>query len=106
MITLTDKAVAKLKEFAEDEGLKHSIRVKVVGGACAGLKNDLMFEENTLDTDEVFEDKGIKIIVDMLSIQYVDGSIIDYVEGVFESGFTFKNPNMKSSCGCGNSYSV
>jgi len=103
MITITDKAAAKLKEFAESEGLALSVRVKVIGSGCAGYSQDLSFDEISSDTDEIFEHNGIKVIVDMLSIQYMDGSEIDYTEREFEAGFVFLNPSVKTSCGCGNS---
>jgi iron-sulfur cluster assembly protein len=103
MITITDKAVEKLKEFADSEGLSLSVRVKILGGGCSGYLTDFSFDEAAIDTDELFEDKGIRIIVDMLSNQYLESTVIDYSEGVFESGFVFINPNETGRCGCGKS---
>ena len=106
MITLTAKAVEKAKEFAEAEGITHNcIRVKVKGGGCAGMTNDMSFDDAKSDMDEVFETDGVKVIVDPLSLQYLDGTEIDYIEQGYSSGFKFNNPNAKGSCGCGHSQS-
>lgn len=107
MISLTEKAVAKIKEIAETDDIKPlTIRARVLGGGCAGFTYDLYFEDNVTDMDEVFEQDGVKITVDMLSHQYVDGVEIDYVEGIMGAGFKFLNPNVSSVCGCGSSFSV
>lgn len=106
MITLTPKAVEKIKEIAEAEGISHNcIRVKVIGGGCAGMTNDMTFNEVINDMDEVFEQDSVKIIVDAMSHQYLDGTEIDYLEQGYSSGFKFINPNVKGSCGCGHSNS-
>jgi|SRR5271170_2282296 len=105
MIQLTEKAVSKIKEFAESEGLNLSIRLKVVGGGCAGFTNDMEFDDQTSDLDEVIEQDKVKIVVDPLSFQYLDGSTIDYLDSPFGSGFKFLNPNVKGACGCGSSVS-
>ena len=107
MITLTAKAVEKVKEIAAEEGIENLVlRVKVVGGGCAGFSYDLFFEDNVSDMDEVDEQDGIKVATDMLSHQYVDGVTIDYMETPIGAGFKFLNPNVKSTCGCGSSFSV
>jgi iron-sulfur cluster insertion protein len=105
MIQLTEKAVQKVKEFAEAEGIQPSVRLKVVGGGCAGFKNDMYFDEITSDMDEIIEQGGTKIIVDQFSFQYLDGSTIDFIETEYTSGFKFLNPNTKGECGCGSSVS-
>lgn len=105
MIQLTEKAVAKLKEIAESEGVPVSVRVKVIGGGCAGFSNDMSFEEKISDMDEVIESNDVKIIIDPLSIHYLEGTTIDYVDSDYTSGFKFLNPNVKGSCGCGSSVS-
>ena len=105
MIQLTEKALIKVKEIAESEGLSLSIRVKVIGGGCAGFKNDMYFDDITTDMDEILEQDGVKIIVDPMSLQYLDEATVDYIESEFQSGFTFVNPKAKSSCGCGHSVS-
>lgn len=105
MITLTDKAKTRLREFAESEGFTTSVRVKIVGGGCAGFSYDMTFEDASTEVDEVFEDDGIKVIVDPLSLQYLENTVIDYQDGTFGSGFKFLNPNTTGSCGCGSSVS-
>lgn len=105
MIHLTEKAASKLKEFAGAEGLALSVRLKVIGGGCAGFTNDMYFDEQVSDMDEVIEQDGIKLVVDPLSFQYLEDSVIDYMDGQFGEGFKFLNPNVKGSCGCGSSVS-
>ena len=105
MIHLTEKAASKLKEFAESEGLALSVRLKVIGGGCAGFTNDMYFDEQISEMDEIIEQDGIKLVVDPLSFQYLEDSVIDYMDGQFGEGFKFLNPNVKGSCGCGSSVS-
>lgn len=105
MIHLTNKAIEKFKEFADNEGLKPIIRVKVLGGGCAGMTNDICFDDNIQDTDEVVEQDGIKLIVDQFSVHYLDDATIDFNETEYGFGFKFIIPNAKSSCGCGSSVS-
>jgi iron-sulfur cluster insertion protein len=107
MITITEKAAAKVTEIAKDEDLLgQGLRLRVIGGGCAGFSYDLYFEDKPTDMDEQFEDRGIKLYIDPLSYQYLDGTEIDYVEGLHGSGFKFQNPNVKSTCGCGSSFSA
>lgn len=105
MIELTQKAVEKLKEFAEAEGVPLSLRISVKGGSCAGFVNEIEFNEVATDNDEVIEQDGIKLLVDQLSLQYLDGTIIDYKELEFGGGFSFNSPLSTGSCGCGKSNS-
>lgn len=107
MITLTEPAVKKVKEIAEGEGLTLSIRVKLCGGGCSGFQQDMHFEEPTFitDMDEVFEQDGIKIVVDPISHMYLEDTQIDYLDNAFNSGFKFITPGVKASCGCGKSVS-
>lgn len=107
MITLTEKAVGKVKEIREAEGLgEQGLRVRVIGGGCSGFSYDLFFEDEVSDVDQMFESQGIKLYVDMMSFQYLEGVEIDYVEGLHGAGFKFLNPNAKSTCGCGSSFSA
>lgn len=105
MIQLTEKAVVKIKEFAEAEGLTLSVRLKVSGGGCSGFVNDMEFDHNVGELDEVIEQGEIKLLIDPLSFQYLEGSTIDFVDSPFGSGFKFLNPNVKHTCGCGSSVS-
>lgn len=104
MITMTDRAAEEVKRIAVAEDLKEQgLRLRVVGGGCAGFTYDLYFEDAVTDMDEQFESKGVKLYVDPLSNQYLTETEIDYVEGVHGSGFKFNNPNVTGSCGCGSS---
>jgi iron-sulfur cluster insertion protein len=106
MITITDKAAAKVKEIASQESLDgQGLRLRDIGGGCAGFQYDLYYEDATTDMDESFESNGVKLFVDPLSYQYLEETEIDYVEGTHGSGFKFNNPNVKGSCGCGSSVS-
>jgi iron-sulfur cluster assembly protein len=108
MITLTDKGAEKVREFlasqntvAETAGL----RVGVRGGGCSGFQYALAFDEQRGD-DTVFEDKGIRLLVDRPSLPYVKGSVIDFVDGLQGAGFKVDNPNVIAACGCGSSFRV
>ena len=108
MISITETAVSKIIEIAAEEGLEgQNLRVKVIGGGCAGFQYDLFFDDkDPLPLDEVFKDKGVTIVIDPLSFQYLNGSEITFMDGLYGSGFKFINPNITSSCGCGSSFSV
>jgi iron-sulfur cluster insertion protein len=107
MIAITPLAAEKVREISEAEGLAaQGLRLRVVGGGCAGFQYDLYFEEAPTEFDERFESNGVQLFVDPLSYQYLDGTEIDYVEGAHGSGFKFGNPNVSGSCGCGSSFNV
>jgi iron-sulfur cluster insertion protein len=107
MISLTEKAAVKVKEIAEAEGLNgQGLRLQVKGGGCSGFQYDLYFDEKPTDMDEIIESNGVQLFVDPLSVQYLENTEIDYVEGLQGAGFKFNNPNVKGSCGCGSSFSV
>jgi iron-sulfur cluster assembly protein len=108
MITLTDKGAEKVHEFlasqaavAETAGL----RVGVRGGGCSGFQYALAFDEQR-EGDMVFEDRGIRLLVDNQSLPYVQGSTIDFVDGLQGAGFKVDNPNVIAACGCGSSFRV
>lgn len=106
MITVTERAAEKVREIASSENLDgQGLRLRVVGGGCAGFTYDLYFEDAVTDMDEAFESLGVKLYVDPLSYQYLEETEIDYVEGAHGAGFKFNNPNVKGSCGCGSSVS-
>jgi iron-sulfur cluster insertion protein len=106
-ISITDKAAQKVLEIAAEEDLAgQGLRLRVIGGGCAGFNYDLYFEDTPTSMDEEFEDKGVKMFIDPLSFQYLDGTEIDFVEGLHGSGFKFNNPNVTSTCGCGQSFAV
>lgn len=107
MITLTEKAAQKVHEIRDAEDLgDQSLRLRVVGGGCAGFSYDLHFDDEIGDMDEQYESHGIQLCIDMISFQYLDGTQVDYVEGLHGAGFKFLNPQAKSTCGCGSSFST
>ena len=107
MIRITDNAAKKVLEIASEEDLGgQGLRLRVIGGGCAGFNYDLYFEDTPTPMDEEFEDKGVKMFIDPLSFQYLDGTEIDYVESLHGAGFKFNNPNVTSTCGGGSSFSV
>jgi iron-sulfur cluster insertion protein len=107
MVQITPVAAAKINEIREAEGIEGNmaLRLRVVGGGCAGFSYDLYFDEGT-EVDRNCEIAGVKVIVDEMSLMYLVGTEIDYVEGLQGAGFKFNNPNVKSTCGCGSSFSV
>jgi len=108
MITMTDAAIAKVREIAEAESLTdRPLRLKVQGGGCSGFQYDMYFDDaDPTDFDEVFDCSGTKVIVDPLSLQYLDGTEVDYVTTLQTEGFKFSNPKVKGTCGCGSSFSA
>ena len=107
MINVSPNAASKIIEIlAEEQNENSGLRVFVQGGGCSGFQYGLMIEENGGDADQVFESKGVKLFVDTISIRYLKGAEVDFVETVTGGGFTIKNPNAKSTCGCGSSFSV
>ena len=106
-ITLTGKAVEKIGELlggqSDNEG--QALRVAVRGGGCSGFQYALAFDR-VKDDDHVFEDRGVSVIVDKTSMQFVFGSEVDYIEGLQGAGFQVNNPNVVAACGCGSSFQV
>ena len=106
-VVLTAKAVEMVKATQERENLQgYGLRVAVVGGGCSGFSYGLDLEKEPHVGDLVFDQDGVKVFVDPMSAQYLMGVHVDYVEGLQGSGFSFKNPNVKHTCGCGSSFSV
>ena len=109
MITVTESAAGKIRELLSEEGkLESGLRVFVQGGGCSGFQYGLMIDEGEGDatTDAVIETNGVKLLVDPISARYLKGAEVDFVDNVTGGGFTIKNPNAKSTCGCGSSFSV
>lgn len=107
MINVTQTAASKISELlAEEQKQDSGLRVFVQGGGCSGFQYGLMIEESSGDTDQVFESNGIKLYVDPISIRYLKGAEVDFVDTVTGGGFTIKNPNAVSTCGCGQSFTV
>jgi iron-sulfur cluster assembly accessory protein len=106
-ITLTPTAIAKVKEImAQQNPVPAGLRVGVVGGGCSGFSYSMSFENNAGLMDKTFDMEGLKVYVDATSVMYLNGCIVDYVETLEGAGFKFENPNVKSTCGCGSSFSV
>lgn len=108
MISVTDKAKERILALRQEEGRteQHNIRVSVKGGGCSGLMYDLGFDDKTNPADQVFEDKGVKILVDKKSLLYLLGTTLDFTDGLNGKGFQFINPNASRTCGCGESFAV
>jgi iron-sulfur cluster assembly protein len=108
MITVTDRARDRIIELRQEEGRssEHNIRVSVKGGGCSGLMYDLNFDDQVQAADQIFEDKGIRILVDKKSLLYLLGTTLDFSDGLNGKGFQFINPNASRTCGCGESFAV
>ncbi len=105
-ITLTDAAAARVKAFLENRGSGVGLRLGVKTSGCSGMAYVLEFADQADPDDQVFEDKGVKIIIDPKSLVYLDGTELDYAKEGLNEGFKFNNPNVKDSCGCGESFTV
>ncbi|MBI4925000.1 MAG: iron-sulfur cluster insertion protein ErpA [Bdellovibrio sp.] len=109
MIQVTEKAINEIKRILSNDPTTNGshLRVMVTGGGCSGMSYKLGFEkELPAQTDKVFEKEGIKILVDAKSFLYLSGTELDFTDGLSGTGFVFKNPNAKRTCGCGSSFSV
>jgi iron-sulfur cluster assembly protein len=108
MVTLTEIAAEKVRTFIASQEAANGdvgLRVGVRGGGCSGFQYALALDERR-DEDQVFENEGIPVIVDPASLQYVDGSTVDYTESLMGAGFEVQNPNVVASCGCGSSFRI
>ena len=107
MIQLTDTAVGKVKEILEGQEPKPAgLRISVVGGGCSGFNYSMGFENDPVLLDKVYDFSGLKVYIDQASMLYLDGAKVDYVETPEGSGFKFDNPNVRTTCGCGSSFSA
>ena len=109
MIEITEPAADKIKEYfatgLPEEG--SSLRIKVVGGGCSGLRYELAFDKDiNSDTDHLIEEHGVRVIVDEKSALYMVGTVLDYMDTLMESGFKINNPNATNTCGCGESFAA
>jgi iron-sulfur cluster assembly accessory protein len=106
MITLTAAAAEKLGGIMEQKGVKesHALRIFVKGGGCGGMQYGMTFDDNVREDDNVWEQHGLRVVVDGTSIFYIDGASIDYVDNLMGGGFHIDNPQAVSSCGCGSSF--
>jgi iron-sulfur cluster assembly protein len=107
VLSLTEQAVRQVKTILARENIEdHGLRVAVTSGGCSGYSYGLDFETQARPDDIVLTIDGVKIYVDAASAHYLNGTVIDYVTGLQESGFKFNNPNVKGTCGCGTSFSA
>jgi iron-sulfur cluster insertion protein len=107
MITITESAQAKIEDLlAEENNPKLMLRTFVQGGGCSGFSYGFTFDEELNEDDFEFPVGNSKILIDAMSMQYLQGAIIDYVEGLMGASFNIKNPNAQTTCGCGSSFSV
>ena len=106
-VALTPTAVSKVKEImAQQDPMPAGLRIGVAGGGCSGFSYSMNFENAAGMMDKVFNFDELKVFVDATSLMYLQGCIVDYVETLEAAGFKFENPNVKSTCGCGSSFSV
>ena len=107
MLTLTDASIQRIEVMAQNDKLDDaSIRVAVIGGGCSGFSYDIQFDNNSREGDQVLDTGLFKVYVDPMSYQYVQDTMVDYVESFNYTGFHFDNPNAKRTCGCGSSFGV
>jgi iron-sulfur cluster assembly protein len=107
MISVTDAAVQKIKTLISENDKKlDGLRMAVKGGGCSGFQYDLEFADDSNELDHIFETNGIKIFVDMKSSLYLNGVTLDYEDGLMGAGFKIENPNARTTCGCGESFSA
>lgn len=107
MIQLTEKAVSEIRKILEQEnepGL--FLRIGVQGGGCSGLSYFLSLDKEMREQDKVLEEEGVKVVVDAKSAMYLEGTVLDYTDGLMGKGFVFNNPNAVRTCGCGSSFSM
>lgn len=107
MIQLTERAVDKVKEILNQQDPKpNGLRIAVVGGGCSGFTYSMAFENTPNMLDKTYKYDNLNVFVDQASLLYLDGVEVDYVETLEGAGFKFNNPNVKSTCGCGSSFSA
>ncbi len=106
MVHMTDVAVDKVKEILEQQPdpKPAGLRIAVVGGGCSGFTYSMAFENNPGMLDKTYNFDGLKVFIDQVSLLYLDGAKIDYIETLEGAGFKFDNPNVRSTCGCGSSF--
>jgi iron-sulfur cluster assembly protein len=108
VISLTPRAIQEIRRIITEQKLPEStaLRVGVKGGGCSGLMYDLIFDDQMKEGDKVFEDNGVKVVVDKKSLLYLLGTTLDFSGGLNGKGFQFINPNASRTCGCGESFSI
>jgi len=106
-VGLSESAVKQLSSLIEAEGNNDQmLRITVNGGGCSGFTYSFDFDDKSNDDDKTFETDGVKVVVDVASLEFIDGAVLNFVESLGGTHFTLENPNATSSCGCGSSFSV
>ncbi len=107
-IRLTDRAAQEVTDILEQQGnpTDVALRIYVAGGGCSGLQYGMALDENVEEGDSFFEDNNVRVVIDPMSLKYIAGSVVDYVETPMGGGFKVENPNAVKSCGCGSSFST
>ena len=105
-ITMTENAATRVRNFMNNRGKGVGLRLSVKTSGCSGMAYSLEFADELDDDDQTFESFGVKLLVDPKSLAYLDGTELDYTKEGLNEGFKFNNPNVKNTCGCGESFSV
>lgn len=108
MLFVSESAAAKIKQIMADDKMAENafVRVSVKGGGCSGLSYDMSFDTDLKPDDQVFEDKGVKLVTDLKSFLYVCNTTLEHSDGLNGKGFVFSNPNASRTCACGESFAV
>lgn len=106
LITITENATAKVADLMQEEAEAQALRIFVQGGGCSGMQYGFAWETDIAEDDFVIENNNVKVLVDSMSMQYLQGAIVDYKEDFDGANFTIQNPNAQTSCGCGSSFSA
>ena len=105
-ISMTETAASRVHDFLRNRGKGEGVRLGVKTSGCSGMAYVIEFVDEIEDTDQVFEEHGVKLIVDQKSMVYLDGTVVDYAKEGLNEGFKFTNPNASGECGCGESFTV
>ncbi|MGI9553965.1 MAG: HesB/IscA family protein [Thermodesulfobacteriota bacterium] len=107
MFSVSEKAIGEIKRLLNEDDFQDAfLRVRIVPGGCSGFSYEMGFDDETDDNDKIIEAGGVKVAIDELSYPYLDGSILDFKDGLNGKGFAIENPNATGSCGCGESFTV
>jgi iron-sulfur cluster assembly protein len=108
LIEVTEPAAQRIRELLEKDNklATHSLRLKVIGGGCSGLRYELAFDDSVGEHDHQLEADGVRVVVDEKSALYLAGTTLDFVDTLQESGFKMRNPNATTTCGCGESFNA
>ncbi len=106
MVTVTPKAVGKIREAFQREGVNGGLRLGVLSGGCSGLSYQFKFDVKPRPTDQILNFDDVNVFIDPKSLVFLDGMTLDWKDSLIQSGFVFENPNAKKSCGCGTSFSA